>query len=83
MKGDGIKCRKDDHFNEVFFMISAEIKKILIDLHIELNKPISEEKSNHLLSKATAELFNIVNCREKEFYDLILKESVLKEQDLL
>ena len=78
LKGDGIKCGKNEKLREVFFMLSEHIKERLIKLHIELNNAKDEEKSSFLLSKATTEIFNLVNCREKEFYDKIDNENKLK-----
>lgn len=68
IRGDGIVCGKDEHLREVFFMISGKMKEIIINLHVDLNKSTDEAKSSYLLSQATTKLFNIVNCREKDYY---------------
>ena len=55
-------------------MIADEIKKKLVVLYVKLDETKDEEKQEHLLNKAATEIFNLVNCREEEFYKKMNEE---------
>jgi hypothetical protein len=68
MSREGQLRRKNERLRELFYMLSGRIREKLIELHCELNEIKDPEKYSFLIAKATAEIFNLVNCNEKEFY---------------